>query len=320
MKNLLFKIFLAIALLFSLSNSCWAQELSGPFQAGVNEYRSGHYKKASSIMEKLVQIEPENYYAHYYLAISLVKLKDLDKARKHYQIVIDNSDDSKIISYSQTGIEKLDEDNKVENVEIIEADKPEESQITVDTAEQINDYSDNIDNSINNNTNVQVKPNQNAMINEIAAKNNINPVELNNLIRLLANNPSAMQTLNKLASTKQGGNNAVNNMDPKSIAKLVKMFTLNSQMGLLNSMNQTDDDSKKNNGSNDMFSMLMGQNNPMMNMKNMQAMQGAGGNGGNDMQVLMNYMGGSGNQNNFDPNMVNQLFNNNMMNGADSGF
>ncbi len=311
-KRALIQILLVIVTTFIIAPSSEGQHLSDSFKAGVMEYRTGHYQKSATIMDKLIQIEPDNYYARYYLAISLVKLNRINEARKHYNIILSEAREDKILQYARNGLKLIetgaDKPEKTSRISVIEVDKKE------DTSKKETSHTESGQKPAYD-TNLAY--NKDLMIHQLADQNNISPDELNNLIKLLAKNPSALQTLNKLATgqnTTAGGN--LNNIDPETAAKLVKMMTMNSQMSLLNSMNTNNN----NNNSNpmNMMGMLMG--NPMMKMAQM-GLQGNNGLSGetSQMQQIMNYMNQTGNQGQMNPDMLNLFFQNGMMGGF-SGF
>lgn len=274
-----------------------SQEYTPSFQAAVSEYRDGNYQKAFNILEKILQIEPDNYYARYYLAISLVKLKKIDEAKKYYMDIITNADDPTVVEYSRNGLKLLDPkyDEKAQKTSIIEVNKTEKNQLPL--------VSTSAANTSNRNTSktLQLNEQQKALVNEIAQKNKIDPNEINNLLQILAKNPSALKTINQLANTNNA--NDPNNFDPESVAKLIKMMTLNNEMGLLNATdnNNNNNDNNDNNSSMDLMSLMSGQNG--FNNKSSP---------NNNMQQLMNYMNNSTNKGKMNPDILNMLFKNNM--------
>jgi tetratricopeptide (TPR) repeat protein len=312
----------------------YGQEWAAAYKAGVSEYRAGNYNKAVSIMDKIIQIAPDNYYARYYLAISFVKLKQYKEARKQYQQIINESGDEKLVSYAHNGLtllnpleQKSASASKVSVIEVQEQENNDniannENVANIKTSEDYENYEKQIsaateqqtDNQQLNPNNKQyqnnlyaqtMSPQQQAMIADIAARNKVDPGELNNLIQLLAKNPSALQTLNKLAGNQQSGTTP-DKMDPEHLAKMMKIMALNSQMSLLGSL--TDSDDKKKNNSMDMMGMLMGQqmNSGMFGMMNNMGQGGAGA-----MNPMMNLMNGNTGNN---TDMMNMLLQQNMMN------
>ncbi|MEW5820911.1 MAG: tetratricopeptide repeat protein [Cyanobacteriota bacterium] len=293
-KTIIITIFGLI--LFS-SNITWvnAQDMPYSFKIGVTEYRQGNYQKAANIMDKIIQINPADYHAKYYLAISLVKLKKVDQAKELYVEIIKNADNQELIEYAREGLKFLDpktyKKHRNTNISIIENNKPQVNNQTVNTGVNSNQFNS-----------VQLTQEQQLKINQVAAENKISPDELNNLINLLANNPSALRTINKLADSNNSENGPSKDFDPESVAKLVKALTLNSQIDLLN----YDDDKKdKNNSSMDMLSMFTGGNSNGMQ--------------GNNIYQLMEYMKNPANQGKINPDTINTMLKQNMFGNLDMG-
>ena len=49
----------------------------------------GEYKQAVRMFEKVIDVETDNSYAHYYLANNLFALKRMERALYHYQRVLE---------------------------------------------------------------------------------------------------------------------------------------------------------------------------------------------------------------------------------------
>lgn len=298
MKKTSLIIFFGLLLLLLPARDIKSQEMSGSFQFGVTQYRSGDYDKASKIMDKLLQIEPENYYAHYYMAMSLVKLKQFDEAKEHYLKIITGSTDKSLIGYAQKGLKLLDPDyyEKHKNsVAVIESNSAENTNVPVNESPEQNNTSQNTPASSSTLS-------QQRMIYEIAQRNRIDPVELNNLIQMLAKNPAAIKTMTQMSASNPNNQQ----FDPQAMAKYAQMMANKSMIDMLGNFSNKSDDDKKN--SNDDFMGMMGN----MNNINMMNMMNASKNSPQNMEMMMNQFTGNG-QNTMNPEMLNQMFMQNMM-------
>lgn len=300
-------IILAIALMVTCNISVRAEStdstnVSPSFLQGVAEYRQGNYNKAVNIMDKLVQISPDDYRARYYMAISLVKLKKVDEAKEQYMKIISSAQDKSLVEYSKEGLKLLDPKSykkiKKDNFSIVESndvkqDNNTASSYVVEAPENASSY----------NGNISLTPEQQQSVSQIAKQNNVSPEELNNLIKILASNPSALKTINKLASGQGVDNaNAPEGYDSESVAKLLKMLAFNSQMNMFNFDNNNNNNNNGNNGNSmDMMSMMMGGN--------------GNNNNNNSMEQLMNYMSNPANKGKINPETINSMFKQNMLNG-----
>lgn len=290
-SHIICKIFILITMLLLLSpNVALADNMQNDlFQVGVSEYRSGNYKKTVDLMKQLLNQDCSNNYARYYLAISLVKLNNTSEAISEYEKILITEQDANLLGYARKGLDLIKPKEKVEvaktNVNMLEVkeNKPDKIVNNNTTAQQA--YSSSQDDDFENDYNsYNTQTTDSETIAKVAAENNLDPKELNNLINLLAKNPGALQTLNKLAaspnSTLPQQQLQQKKPDYKAIAQLMKTMMLNSA---LNSMSSSgDNDNKSNNGMNSGFDSSM-----MMMMSTM-----AGGEGGMMPNMGMNPMAG----------------------------
>lgn len=271
------------------------QDMTDPLKAGISEYRAGNYDKAVNIMEKISQADPQNYRARYYLAIALVRLKRIKEAKNHYIDIITYADEPELVDFSLKGLKLLDP-------KTFEKVNKSRNNI-VNTVQQRNTTV--IDTTVPQNKAI-LTPEQQQKINQVAAANNVSHDELNNLINLLANNPGALKTINKLASSNASNAGNQDGYDPESIAKMIKLFTMNSQFDMLNFDKK--DDQQNNNSSFDIMGLMAGQN-------GMNSMNTPSGN----MNKLMEYLNNPTNKGNINPEMINMLFKQNMFSDFSSG-
>jgi len=280
-----------------------SQECSPSFLTGVEEYRQGNYYKTVNIMDKLLQISPQDYRARYYMAISLVKLKRIDEAKKQYAEILTNAEDKDLIEFASKGLKYLDpkyyDQLKKKNFVVIE-ESTNTQKGNVDNTYVVKNQA--VDNPEEANV-LTLSPQQQQAVGQIADQNNVSQEELNNLIKILANNPSALKTINKLAGAKDNYNpNTPEGYDNESVAKLVKMLAFNNQMSMFD-FDKKDNDNNNNDSSMDMMSSMLGGNN-----QNSQ-------NNNNNMDQLMKYMSNPDNKGKINPETINMMFKQNMLNG-----
>ena len=100
-----FTTLVILVLLFGLGNSAYAEN---NYEMGVGYYRAGQFEKAESLFQKLVDKEPNNISAIYYLAISEVQLGHVDIARAYYNQVLQLAHpDSDLAKLAQQGLAYL---------------------------------------------------------------------------------------------------------------------------------------------------------------------------------------------------------------------
>jgi len=275
LKRAIYTFILTFIVTFLISLRIYGQDLTDTFNAGVNQYKIGNYTECLNTMDKILSLSPQNYNALYYKAISHVRLKQYDEAKNYYYEIITNSTDNQLVEYAKNGVKLLDP----KNYEKSDSNDMSSSNVIIKetTVNQVTNKPVKTVEAVNNNE-----------INKLAKEKNISPKELNDLIILLSKNPSLLNTLNKLANNNSGTANS-NNLDPKAIAQMIKMMTLNSEMGLLS---QNNDNNYNNNNSMDLLGLMNGTNN------------------NNKQQMLMQYL--NQNKGKINPDMINSMMNQNM--------
>lgn len=101
-KKLLISVLLSV-LLVSLVFAAEESEDIKLLIEGVKSYKEGNYLGTVQTMEDVIGINPGNALAHYYMAISYVRLGDAEKASEAYNKVIVLSPGSQLAKYSQIG-------------------------------------------------------------------------------------------------------------------------------------------------------------------------------------------------------------------------
>ena len=71
------------------------QDAKTMFSAAFDLFKAGEFDAAAIQFKKGLAIDPGNYSAHYYLAESLARLKDMDAAKQHYALTIELAPASK---------------------------------------------------------------------------------------------------------------------------------------------------------------------------------------------------------------------------------
>lgn len=293
MKKTFVNIFILAALCLPLSSQAQTFEENLSFDLGVLEYRQGNYEKAVDIMQEIVDNSPEDYRAKYYLAITYVKLKKFKKARDLYVEIIARSNDESLLEYSRKGLKYLDpefyKEFRKNNFQIVDTQQKQPEKQKPDIIETSQKQPD-----------VNLNASQQTMVKQLSQEHQVSQEEINNLLKVLAQNPSALQTINKLANSKSAQSGGT--YDPESVAKLVRMLTLNSQMGLLDFNNKSNDN---NNNDNDMMSLMMGIN----------GFSGNNSMGNNNFAQMMNYLSDPSKKDKVNPQMIDALIKNSMMGG-----
>lgn len=120
MKNSLLKILVAIALIANISAISYAKaktyviKPSSPvvtesLKPIIKDYREGNYTQSMVKLEELVQKEPDNTYANYYLALTYTRLGKKDKAKEYYTNVVNMNTNMSLRYYSEKALACLDD-------------------------------------------------------------------------------------------------------------------------------------------------------------------------------------------------------------------
>ncbi|MDD3012178.1 MAG: tetratricopeptide repeat protein [Candidatus Gastranaerophilales bacterium] len=98
------KLIASILCIFIITGSACAKDTSSNFKQGVLQYKSGNYIGSMETMQSIVKNDPGDAVAHYYLAISYVKLGKKNDAAKEYNNVISLNPASKLVDYAKQGL------------------------------------------------------------------------------------------------------------------------------------------------------------------------------------------------------------------------
>lgn len=85
-----------------------AQAASNKLRNGVIMYKSGNYIGCLQTMKEVTASDPGNAFAHYYLAMSYVKVGKIENAKKEYNSVISLNSSYQLTSYAKTGLINID--------------------------------------------------------------------------------------------------------------------------------------------------------------------------------------------------------------------
>jgi len=105
------RFFLALAIiLFASANICEAAPVMTPkTSAAIKMYKNKNYTECLQVMHEVVNEDPSNVLAYYYIAISQARLGDKNKALEAYQRVIDLNTSTQLSNYAKNGLECLDD-------------------------------------------------------------------------------------------------------------------------------------------------------------------------------------------------------------------
>lgn len=291
-------IFSLVLAMWLFTTPCIAQVLEVPsFSKGVTLYRAGQFEEAASMMAEIVEQDPNNNYAKYYWAISLVKLDRPEEAKRLYEDILLTETNPRLVGFARKGLSLLQMQPEI----VIPETEPTQSLAMSSSAynqpehiEQRFEEIESITSPINKNEPYDVVPPSETSFNvpsrdtisQVASQNGVDAAELNRLVQLLAKNPEAMQTLSKLAGMpkKNTSANGFNKIDLKAFAQLAKMMTLNSTLGIMGSSSE-----EKSSGGG-MFGGGGMDNSMMMLMSMMASSQNGDEQGGMNPYAMMNPM------------------------------
>ncbi|MDD3150774.1 MAG: hypothetical protein PHV68_08050 [Candidatus Gastranaerophilales bacterium] len=94
------------------TNDIYAQNNYEAIQLAVEKYKEQNYIGCMQDMTDILEYDPSNILAHYYLAISLVKIGDSAKAIEEYKAVINLNTSGYLSAYSRKGIVCLETPDK----------------------------------------------------------------------------------------------------------------------------------------------------------------------------------------------------------------
>lgn len=203
---------------------------------GVKKYKTGNYMGAIQTMQDVLKNSPDSAMAHYYIAISNVKLGNVAEALIYYDKVIALSPSSQLGKYAILGKKMLDttpkqqtkpaanQDDKSKDVKPPQnVDKDLEDRNIKYLIEKINknktvdptEYNKFQDYSPSKSSNDKPNAEEIAKAMEVLTKAGINPYTANN-VNAAAMNPqmNQMSMLSTLMGGNQQGGNGMNNMLP----------------------------------------------------------------------------------------------------------
>lgn len=109
MKNMFLIIFSAVLLTLTFNIAAAKTATTSPATAeAIKYYKSGNYTQAYLHLKELVEKDPSNSLAHYYLAMTFVQLGKKNDAIQNYEMVLQLSPSSVLSSYAKRGIKCLD--------------------------------------------------------------------------------------------------------------------------------------------------------------------------------------------------------------------
>lgn len=84
----------AINVYNTIKSDCFEEAAKTLYDQGFKHYGDNEYTNAVAFLERTIKLNPESVEAVYYLAKSYDSLKETDKAKQYYQIIVDNFADS----------------------------------------------------------------------------------------------------------------------------------------------------------------------------------------------------------------------------------
>lgn len=108
------RIFIALTIIiFAAVTCCQAKPTyTAKTNAAIKMYKNKNYTECLQVMHEVVEDDPSNVLAYYYIAISQARLGDTEKAKEAYQRVIDLNTSSQLSKFAQNGLECLSDSSK----------------------------------------------------------------------------------------------------------------------------------------------------------------------------------------------------------------
>jgi len=107
MKKILIAIFIII---FAAISNCEAKSYyNNQTASAMKMYKNKNYTECLQVMYEVVDKDPSNVLAYYYIAISQARLGQTDKAKEAYQRVLDLNTSTQLSKYAKDGISCLDD-------------------------------------------------------------------------------------------------------------------------------------------------------------------------------------------------------------------
>lgn len=104
------KIIVALFAVFLICSNVFAatQIYNSKIKSAIRLYKQKNYTGCLQNMQDVLEDDPSNVLAHYYAAISYVKIGRSDDAKTEYNKVIELNTSSKLTTYAQIGIDCID--------------------------------------------------------------------------------------------------------------------------------------------------------------------------------------------------------------------
>lgn len=80
--------------------------------AAIKMYKNKNYTECLQVMHEVLEEDPANVLAYYYIAISQARLGEIEKAQEAYQRVIDLNTSTQLSKYAQNGLDCLADESK----------------------------------------------------------------------------------------------------------------------------------------------------------------------------------------------------------------
>ena len=108
------KIFISLFLImFFAAGYCSAQSYyNAKTSSAIKMYKANNYTECLQLMHEVVEEDPSNVLAYYYIAISQARLGQSEKAKEAYERVIDINSSTQLTNLSKNGIECLEDSTK----------------------------------------------------------------------------------------------------------------------------------------------------------------------------------------------------------------
>ena len=119
------RIFIALAIIiFAGASLCEAKPVvNEQTNLAMKMYKNKNYTECLQIMYEVLDDDPSNVLAYYYIAIAQARLGETDKAKEAYRRVIDLNTSTQLSKYSENGIACLDDPENCRTAENMDPTK-----------------------------------------------------------------------------------------------------------------------------------------------------------------------------------------------------
>ena len=101
------KAVIALICVFMIAGPAFAKAASKDLKVGISQYKNGNYVGAMQTLQEVVAADAGNALAHYYLAISCVKVGKIKEAKQEYQTVMVLNPSSELAYNAAIGLKYL---------------------------------------------------------------------------------------------------------------------------------------------------------------------------------------------------------------------